>query len=114
MRLTRMIPNTLLLGALAGIIMFAQSAASGHQRPKPSEGNERWVPATFHGIRVGKSTSEDVIRTFGKPDGKDEVEELVVPSDKDGEVEARPGRYCASEANCSRYWSPPFEGGAAF
>ena len=87
MRLTRMILNTLLLGALAGIVMFPQSAASGHQQPKPPEGNEQWVPGTFHGIRVGKSTSEDVIRAFGKPDGKGEVKELVVPSDKDGEIE---------------------------
>ena len=31
------------------------------------EGNLVWQPANYHGIRVGKSTSSDVIRLFGKP-----------------------------------------------
>jgi hypothetical protein len=73
--------------ALAGNALLPLSAAAGHQQGKPADVNRNWGQATFHGLVVGKSTSADVIREFGKPKWKGGVQELVVPSDKDGELQ---------------------------
>jgi hypothetical protein len=63
------------------------SVVDGGQQRKHTDANEDWGQATFHGLIVGKSTSADVIREFGKPKWKGGVQELVVPSDKDGELQ---------------------------
>jgi len=72
--------------ALAGTVVFPESAA-GYPQAKPAGANEDWVAPTFHGLVVGKSTGEDVIRVFGKPKWKGGVQDLIVPSDKDGELQ---------------------------
>jgi hypothetical protein len=77
----------LLLIAFSGTLVFHSSAAAGNQQRKHPDGNEDWVQPTFHGLLVGKSTTSDVIRTFGKPKWKGGVQELVVPSDKEGEMQ---------------------------
>src|SRR5262249_49368107 len=77
----------LLLIAFSGTLVFHGSAAAGNQQRKHAGGNEDWVQPTFHGLLVGKSTTGDVIRTFGKPKWKGGVQELVVPSDKGGEIQ---------------------------
>jgi hypothetical protein len=73
--------------ALAGPGLSPLSAAAGQQRLKPSATNQDWGQPTFHGLVVGKSTAADVIRTFGKPSWKGGVGELVLPSDKEGEIQ---------------------------
>jgi len=77
----------LLLIVLAGAGLPLLSDSARHQQPKSSDANEQWVAPTFHGLRVGTATSEDVIRTFGKPTWKGGVQELVAPSDKGGEIQ---------------------------
>src|SRR5262249_38621312 len=77
----------LLLTALTGTALFPPSAAAGQQKGTHTEGKEAWGQATFHGLVVGKSTTADVIREFGKPKSKGGVQELVVHSDKDGETQ---------------------------
>lgn len=77
----------LLLTALAGTAVFPPSSAAGQQKGTHTDANQNWGQATFHGLVVGKSTSADVIREFGKPKWKGGVQELVVPSDKDGELQ---------------------------
>ena len=72
---------------LAGTPLLAVSAADGHQQGKHTDVSQNWGQATFKGLVVGKSTSADVIREFGKPKWKGGVQELVVPSDKDGELQ---------------------------
>ena len=79
------------LGLLLFVAFFASASLLpifARQQPITHKvGNEEWTRAAFHGIRVGKSTSADVIRTFGKPKWKGGVQELVVSSDKHGEVQ---------------------------
>ena len=73
--------------AFAGTAALPLSAADGRQQGKPADANQNWGQATFHGLVVGKSTSADVIREFGKPKWRGGVQELVVPSDRDGETQ---------------------------
>lgn len=84
MLVRRMTLSTLLFVALS---MLPFSASGRHQQLKTVDGSEDWVQPTFHGLRVGKSTTSDVISAFGKPAWKGGVEELVVPSDKEGEIQ---------------------------
>ena len=76
----------LLLIVFAGTAVFPEPAA-GYQQANHTGANEDWAQPTFHGLAVGKSTSTDVIRTFGKPKWKGGVQELIVPSDKEGEIQ---------------------------
>ena len=76
----------LLLMALAGTALWPEPAA-GYQQVKHSGANEDWVQPGFHGLVVGKSTAADVIRVFGKPKWKGGVQEVIVPSDTDGETQ---------------------------
>ena len=73
--------------ALAGTAPLPISAADRRQQGKPADTNQNWGQATFHGLVVGKSTSADVIREFGKPKWRGGVKELVVPSDREGETQ---------------------------
>jgi hypothetical protein len=83
----RMIAIAILLLALEGMVLFPLSASPRNQQVKHTDRNEEWVRPTFHGIRVGESTTGDVLRTFGKPKWKGGVQDLVVPSDKQGEIQ---------------------------
>lgn len=38
----------------------------------PPKVSRQWKPGVYHGIKVGESTREDVIRKFGKPEWEDE------------------------------------------
>ena len=87
MLITRMIATAVLLLALAGAASFPLSASTGRRQVRHTDRNEGWAQPTFHGIVVGKSTGADVIRTFGKPKWKGGVQELIVPSDTDGELQ---------------------------
>jgi|SRR5262249_27900750 len=83
----RMMLNIVVFIALGGTALFPLSAAPRDQQPKHTGANEEWAPSEFHGLRLGKATTADVIRTFGKPTWKGGVQELVVPSDKEGEIQ---------------------------
>jgi len=78
---------TTLLMAIAGTVILPASASVRHQQPKSTDRNEDWVKPEYHGLIVGKSTTSDVIREFGKPAWKGGVQELAVPSDKEGEIQ---------------------------
>ena len=73
--------------ALAGNSLPSASAVERHRQQGHTGVNQNWGQATFHGLVVGKSTSADVIREFGKPKWRGGVQELVVPSDRDGELQ---------------------------
>src|SRR5215831_4735096 len=87
MQISNGIVCLLLLTVLAGTAVVPLSAAAGQQKGTHTEGKEAWGQATFHGLVIGKSTTADVIREFGKPKWKGGVQELVVPSDRDGELQ---------------------------
>ena len=83
----RIMPGTMFLVTLAASVSVPLSGASGHQQAKHNDANEAWAAPTFHGLTIGKSNTTDVLRTFGKPSWKGGVQEIVIPSDKEGEIQ---------------------------
>jgi len=73
--------------AFVGAALLPLSGSARQQRLKPADANEQWGPSQFHGLVLGKSTSADVIRAFGKPSWKGGVGELELRSDKEGEMQ---------------------------
>jgi len=83
----RLVIGAMMMMALLGTGMFTFSAASKDPKVRRAAPNEDWGRATFHGLVVGKSRAADVIRTFGKPSWKGGVEEQILASDKEGEMQ---------------------------
>jgi hypothetical protein len=77
----------LLFITLSPAALFPPSAVAGYSQARHTDANEEWAQPTFHGLVVGKSTAADVVREFGKPKWKGGVQDLVVPSDKQGEIQ---------------------------
>jgi len=83
----RGIAGLLALLAFAGSGLIPLSASARQQRLKAADANQQWGRSQFHGLVLGKSTSGDVIRAFGKPSWKGGVGELELRSDKEGEMQ---------------------------
>jgi len=64
----------------------ALSAPTRRPQTTSSNVNKSWMLPTFHGLQVGKSTTQDVLRVFGKPDSKGPSYDSLLESDKDGEI----------------------------
>lgn len=62
------------------------SASTSRRQTTSSNANKSWALPTFHGLQVGKSTAQDVIRVFGKPDSKGNSYDTLLESDKGGEI----------------------------
>ena len=85
MRKASMMMMTLI--ALAITAQSALYASTGRRQTKSSTNNNAWKLPAFHGLRFGASSAQDLIAVFGKPTYKQEVEETIVESDRDGEIE---------------------------
>jgi hypothetical protein len=74
---------------LLPFLLLLTFSASFYSQVKPipnSKTKVRWIPATYRGLKLGKSTYNDVKKLFGKPRWEGGNEETTFESDSDFEV----------------------------
>jgi hypothetical protein len=73
--------------SIAITIPSALCGSMRQRQAKPSNVDNAWALPTFHGLHIGVSTTQDVLRVFGKPDSKGPSFDTLLESDKEGEIE---------------------------
>lgn len=77
------------IAAISYIGVLRVPAQERQSKPGPTSKPARWIASEYRGLRLGKSTIDDVLAKFGKPDWEGENEEKWFESDAKEELALR-------------------------
>jgi hypothetical protein len=86
---------------IASSVLFVSLLGSA-QRQDSRPASQRWKPATFESLTIGRSTESDMVRVFGKPEWSSPPEHGVIEhwysrKDPDRKIAVRVSRHVIRE-----------------